>query len=154
MPKPLTRRQRAVLDYIVAYQRARGYGPSIRDIGRHFGIRSPNGIVTHLAQLEAKGWIERGDHTARSIRVLVGPGDTPARTPTVTTRAGRVVLGLDSAEAALTAAQALELAERLTELVLSLRSAGAASAGPRGPGPAQSTDRLAYGSRQQRRSPV
>jgi repressor LexA len=132
MPKPLTRRQREVLDYIVAHQRARGYGPSIRDIGHYFGIRSPNGVVTHLAQLEAKGWIERGDRTARGIRVLTGSADAPEWTPAVSTRAGHIVLNVGSAEAALTAAQALELAACLTELALGCgRPRRRAAMGPR-----------------------
>jgi SOS-response transcriptional repressor LexA len=139
MPKPLTCRQRAVLDYIIAYQRARGYGPSIREIARHFGIRSPNGIVAHLTGLEAKGWIERPDYTARGIRVLAGSADGPNGTPSVATRAGRVVLRLATPEAALTAAEALELAGQLTELAQSLRRA----AGPRenGPWPGTPADR-------------
>ena len=35
--------------------RNRGYGPTVREIGREFGIKSPNGVMCHLRALEARG---------------------------------------------------------------------------------------------------
>lgn len=58
---PLTDRQRQVLDFVRRYRRRMGYGPSIREIGRALGIRSPNGVVCHLRVLARKGWIDRRD---------------------------------------------------------------------------------------------
>ena len=50
----LTLRQREVYDFISEKIHDRGYGPTVREIGDHFEIRSPNGVVCHLKALEKK----------------------------------------------------------------------------------------------------
>ncbi len=40
MPKPLTSLERRILDYLVEYLRQNTYQPSIREIGKRFGIKS------------------------------------------------------------------------------------------------------------------
>jgi repressor LexA len=71
----LTARQRAVLQFIVTFQRENGCPPSIPEIQREFGIRSPNGVAGHLRLLERKGFIRRADRGSRQIEVT-GPGHT------------------------------------------------------------------------------
>jgi len=66
---PLTKRQSAVLKFICAYISRHKFPPSIREIGNHFGIRSPNGVVCHLRALENKGMIARHPEIARAIVV-------------------------------------------------------------------------------------
>ncbi|MDH4283253.1 MAG: repressor LexA, partial [Myxococcales bacterium] len=44
----LTARQKAVLEYISDSIHARGYPPTLREIGNHLGIRSTNGVNDHL----------------------------------------------------------------------------------------------------------
>ncbi len=68
----LTERQREILDFITEFRAEHGCSPSIPEMQRHFGIRSPNGIVGHLQALEAKGVIRRGDRGSRRID-LAGP---------------------------------------------------------------------------------
>lgn len=63
----LTERQKSILDYIMEYRREHGCSPSIPEMQRHFGIRSPNGIAGHLRALEAKGRIRRADRGSRQI---------------------------------------------------------------------------------------
>lgn len=70
----LTGRQQAVLDFILEFRRQNGCSPSIPEMQRHFGIRSPNGIAGHLHALEAKGAIRRADRGSRSIDV---PSEQP-----------------------------------------------------------------------------
>lgn len=65
----LTPRQREILDFIRDWIEQFGYAPSVRDIGRHFGIRSPNGVRGHLKALEAKGVIERDPRRSRALRL-------------------------------------------------------------------------------------
>src|SRR5688500_17358173 len=48
----LTDRQRQALDYITECLSARGYPPTLREIGEHMGIRSTNGVNDHLKALE------------------------------------------------------------------------------------------------------
>lgn len=66
----LTERQRSILDYIMEYRREQGCSPSIPEMQRHFGIRSPNGIAGHLRALEAKGYVRRSDRGSRRIDVI------------------------------------------------------------------------------------
>ena len=55
----ITQRQRMVLDFIVRHSNVFGYPPTLREIGRHMGIRSTNGVNDHLMALERKGYIRR-----------------------------------------------------------------------------------------------
>ncbi len=66
----LTERQEKILGYVQSFQEERGYPPSIREIGEHFGIRSTNGVSDHLRALERKGVLQRSGHLSRSLRVV------------------------------------------------------------------------------------
>src|SRR5690606_25276311 len=68
MPEALTRRQRQILDFITASINERGYPPTLREIGEHFGIRSTNGVNDHLKALEKKGHLRREDLKSRAMR--------------------------------------------------------------------------------------
>lgn len=63
----LTKRQREVYEFIREKIRARGYGPTVREIGAHFEISSPNGVMCHLKALEKKGLINREPNMSRAI---------------------------------------------------------------------------------------
>lgn len=69
MAKGLTKRQELILQYILDYVENEGYPPSIREIGRDFGIGSLRGVTVHLDALERKGYISRSN-TPRSIKVV------------------------------------------------------------------------------------
>src|SRR5664279_3372671 len=64
----LTDRQREILDFITQSIRERGYPPTLREIGLHFGIRSTNGVNDHLRALEKKGHLQREDLKSRALR--------------------------------------------------------------------------------------
>lgn len=68
----LTERQRKVLSFIEAQIHRQGYAPTIREIGRHLGISSTNGVNDHLKALEKKGYIRREDQKSRTLTVLRG----------------------------------------------------------------------------------
>lgn len=68
MARGLTKRQAAVLQYIIRCIRDNGMPPTIAEIGQKFGISSTNGVNDHLVALEKKGYIERSSK-ARSIHV-------------------------------------------------------------------------------------
>jgi repressor LexA len=59
-----------VLDFISDSIRKRGYPPTLREIGSHFGIRSTNGVNDHLRALEKKGYLHREDLKSRALRPL------------------------------------------------------------------------------------
>lgn len=63
--KDLTPRQRAILVWLAAQPLV----PTLREIGRQFGIASTNGVNDHLVCLEKKGAIVRSDKLSRSIQL-------------------------------------------------------------------------------------
>lgn len=65
----LTARQQAIYDFIKDKILTRGYGPTVREIGAGFKIRSPNGVMCHLKALEKKGLITRESHMSRAIQL-------------------------------------------------------------------------------------
>ena len=65
----LTDRQKEIYQFIKEKIEARGYGPTVREIGEAFEIRSPNGVMCHLKALEKKGLIQREGFSARAIRL-------------------------------------------------------------------------------------
>jgi len=69
----LTSRQKQIYEFLKDKIRNRGYGPTVREIGTHFGIRSPNGVMCHLKALERKGLITRESHMSRAIQLSESP---------------------------------------------------------------------------------
>lgn len=65
----LTNRQQEIYDFIKDKIINRGYGPTVREIGTGFKIRSPNGVMCHLKALEKKGLITREAHMSRAIQI-------------------------------------------------------------------------------------
>ena len=70
MRPALTDRQRQMLEYIEHVVNTTGFPPSIRQIGEALGIRSTNGVRSHLKALEKKGYIHRSLRTSRGIAML------------------------------------------------------------------------------------
>jgi repressor LexA len=69
----LTNRQRRVLDVIRDAVDARGYPPSMREIGEAVGLTSPSSVAHQLKMLERKGYLRRDPHRPRAIEVVM-PG--------------------------------------------------------------------------------
>ena len=84
----LTERQRNVLDFISDSIRKRGYPPTLREIGSHFGIKSTNGVNDHLRALEKKGFLHREDLKSRTLRPI-GTSDNFVEVPVL----GKVAAG-------------------------------------------------------------
>lgn len=68
--KGLTKRQEDVLQFIAEYISNYSYPPTYQEIADAFGIASKHGVVRHLEALNRKGYIEKADTTARSIRIV------------------------------------------------------------------------------------
>jgi repressor LexA len=68
-----TERQMEIYAFIRDKIHSRGYGPTVREIGAAFKIRSPNGVVCHLKALERKGLITRGRNMSRAIELVAEP---------------------------------------------------------------------------------
>jgi repressor LexA len=68
-----TERQLEIYAFIRDKIHSRGFGPTVREIGQAFKIRSPNGVVCHLKALERKGLITRGKNMSRAIELVNEP---------------------------------------------------------------------------------
>lgn len=71
----LTTRQREIYEFLKDKILNRGYGPTVREIGKHFDIKSPNGVMCHLKALEKKGLITRESNMSRAIQLSESPQD-------------------------------------------------------------------------------
>lgn len=70
MQARLTERQNQVYEFLRSYVRAQGKPPTIKEIGRHLGIRSTNGVHKMLVALETKGYVKRTPHEARGLEII------------------------------------------------------------------------------------
>jgi repressor LexA len=86
----LTPRQKEIYQFIRAKIQGRGYGPTVREIGLQFDIKSPNGVMCHLKALQKKGLIHREANMSRAIQLLQDP--TSARPVSLKLR-GRIAAG-------------------------------------------------------------
>ncbi len=66
----LTKRQREVLNFIEATQNRAGMSPTLREIARHFGFKSPKASADHVAALRRKGVLATHSRKARGLRVV------------------------------------------------------------------------------------
>ncbi|MGL4463024.1 MAG: transcriptional repressor LexA, partial [Planctomycetia bacterium] len=90
----LTSRQHEVYDFIREKIQTRGYGPTVREIGAEFEIRSPNGVMCHLQALVKKGLIVREKNMSRAITIVADEEDFPRLSPTAMPLYGSVAAGL------------------------------------------------------------
>jgi repressor LexA len=86
----LTPRQREIYEFIREKIQKRGYGPTVREIGTEFGIKSPNGVMCHLKALQKKGLILREPNMSRAIQLLQ---DTATARPPKLKLVGRIAAG-------------------------------------------------------------
>lgn len=96
----LTGKQKAILEFIMEHHRTKGYPPSIREIGKRFGIASTNGVRYHLEVLEREGLLEREGYTSRGIRLARRvPVSASLPVPLVgQVAAGQMTLAIEEAE--------------------------------------------------------
>ncbi len=77
----LTARQRAVLEFITDAVAARGYPPSMREIGDSVGLASPSSVAYQLKALEDKGRLRRDPHLPRAMEVVTAPAGAETSGP-------------------------------------------------------------------------
>jgi repressor LexA len=63
----LNDRARDILSFIQRFTRERGFPPTIREIGREYGISSTNGVRYYLTMLEKEGYLRRSERISRGI---------------------------------------------------------------------------------------
>jgi len=70
MAEPLSKIERRILDYLIDYLKKNTYQPSIREIGKRFGIKSTKTVSEYLQALADKGYIEREASRSRGVKIL------------------------------------------------------------------------------------
>jgi repressor LexA len=70
MMKDLSRRQRAILEFIEEFLVDNDYPPTIRDIQRELGISSTSVVDYNLKVLEGRNYIRRNKNISRGIEVV------------------------------------------------------------------------------------
>lgn len=68
--KNLTPRQKQILSFVRIFIAKTGHGPTVREIGDEFGMKSTNGVSGHLKAIEAKSRLKRLEFMPRGIEVL------------------------------------------------------------------------------------
>lgn len=67
--KQLTERQEEIFNFIQQYQQENGYPPTLREIGKRFGISSTFGVKRHLDALSKKGYLNILSNASRGISI-------------------------------------------------------------------------------------
>ncbi|MEW1760534.1 transcriptional repressor LexA [Streptomyces cyaneofuscatus] len=96
----LTDRQRRICEYIAESTEARGYPPSMREIGQAAGLSSTSSVAHQLGALERKGFLRRDPHRPRAY-VVAGrttdshdaPSDVPHPNAVHAPLVGRIAAG-------------------------------------------------------------
>lgn len=66
----LTDKQKAILDFIIQYQKDRETSPTIQEISDYIGVKSTSTVHQHLESLEDRGFIKRHKGLSRAIEVV------------------------------------------------------------------------------------
>lgn len=65
--KPLTERQKQVLDFIRGFYREKGFSPSLKEIAQFLGTDNFSSAQYHVDALEEKGYLKKNQNKARGI---------------------------------------------------------------------------------------
>jgi repressor LexA len=66
----LTKKQKAILDFIKSFQKTKGYPPTLEEIGKKFKLSSVATVHQYLSVLRKKGYVQRQKGHARSIELF------------------------------------------------------------------------------------
>ncbi len=84
MPKPLSSRQKQILNCIEQHMSLHGYPPTVREIGSAVNLSSSSTVHAHLKSLEEGGHIQRDAVLTRAIKLVPGSrGEDYTRTKPV-----------------------------------------------------------------------
>ena len=95
----LTKKQRQIYDYILAFIEDNGYSPSVREIGDHLNLKSPSTVHFHLKGLRAAGMITQVEGKTRSITASHARASARGKIPVVgSVAAGAPILAEECVE--------------------------------------------------------
>lgn len=94
MNTELTPREQQILSMIKKSLRAKGYPPSVREIGKAVGLNSTSTVHSYLKRLEKKGLLHRDPTKPRAIEVLPSTDHPEKREINELPVLGRVAAGI------------------------------------------------------------
>ncbi len=65
--RELTPLDLAILEFVIEYHTARGYAPSLREIGSAVGLTSPASVHARLSRLAELGLVQRAPGIPRTV---------------------------------------------------------------------------------------
>ena len=77
----LTKRQKQILDFLKIYSRQNGYPPSLKEIAKHFRLKSVATTHEHLQNLQKKGYLKREENQPRSAIIYNNRSNNPIEIP-------------------------------------------------------------------------
>ena len=72
----LSKRQQSILKFIIDEINSKGYPPSVREIGKAVGLKSPASVHSHLKTLEKLNYLRRDPSKPRAIEVIYKSEDS------------------------------------------------------------------------------
>lgn len=78
--RELTDRQEEILNFIKEFLKISGYPPTLRQIGKQFGISSTFGVKRHLDALVKKGHLNIESNASRGISIIRDESEFPLPT--------------------------------------------------------------------------
>lgn len=112
--RPLSDRQRRILDFIARFHQRHGYPPTIREIGQETGIASTSVVDYNLRALERAGLIRRDPDVARGLELIDAAGSRRDRGVVRVPIVGRIAAG-EPIEALQGHEEELELSTQLSD---------------------------------------
>lgn len=94
MSHELGEKQQLILNYLKEQILAKGYPPSVREIGEAVGLKSTSTVHGHLERLEKKGIIRRDPTKPRAIEILDDEFNVQRREMVNVPIVGRVAAGV------------------------------------------------------------
>lgn len=79
----LTKKQKAIYDFINDFQTKNGFSPTVRDICFGVGLRSTATVFTHLKNLEEKGVLNKSAFKNRAISLVKEQAEENAQSPSM-----------------------------------------------------------------------
>jgi len=73
MTERASKKQRELLSFINGFIKGNGYGPSYREIMRALDYKSVSTVAVHVDGLISRGYLNKRDHSARSLEVTANP---------------------------------------------------------------------------------
>lgn len=67
---PTIQKTRKIYEFVKEAVRANGMPPTLKEIGKAFGMTSVSSVHKHVEKMELQGWIKRVPNVSRGIRIV------------------------------------------------------------------------------------